>query len=91
MTADLERMSDLYDEYLFGLLKQGRQTQTDSGEMIQAELSASDLNVIRQRLKDCGVTALPTSSNPIGHIVEEMKKRGQSLPPIDDSDDAATA
>tara|TARA_R100000808_G_scaffold23414_1_gene51957 strand:+ start:350 stop:625 length:276 start_codon:yes stop_codon:yes gene_type:complete len=91
MSAELEGMANLYDEYLLELLKSGRTAFNDNGELVQVPLSASDLNVIRQRLKDCGITAVPTSTNPIGHIVQELAKRGRKLPEISDADDAATA
>lgn len=91
MSSELEGMANLYDDYLLELLKSGRTAFNDNGDLVQVPLSASDLNVIRQRLKDCGITAVPTSSNPIGHIVQELAKRGQKLPALDDTEDAATA
>lgn len=91
MSSELEGMANLYDDYLLMLLKNGRTVVNDNGDIVQVPLSASDLNVIRQRLKDCGITAIPTNSNPIGHIVEEMQRRGRKLPALDDSEDAATA
>ena len=89
---DLEKVSSMYDKVLLSILQEGREiVDVKSGEIKQVQATAADLNVIRQRLKDCGITASPTSSNPIGNILTEMRNRNLKLGEIDESDDAATA
>ena len=87
----LESMSDQFDQHLLSILQEGREIVTKDGEVQKVQPTAADLNVIRQRLKDCGITVGATTSNPIGNIVAEMQRRGMSLPELDQSDDAATA
>jgi hypothetical protein len=90
--STLDSMSDEFDKTLLKVLKDGRDVVNKDGEVVSVEASAADLNVIRQRLKDCGVTAMPANNNPIGSIVAEMAKRKMTMPELDtDSDDAATA
>lgn len=89
---DLEKVSSKYDKVLLNILEEGREiVDTRTGEIKQVQATAADLNVIRQRLKDCGITASPTASNPIGNILSEMRNRNLKLGDIDESDDAATA
>ncbi len=87
----LEQMSELYDAHLLQVLQEGREIVTKEGEVERVQPTAADLNVIRQRLKDCGITSAPTATNPIGNIVAEMTRRGMQMPGLDDADDAATA
>ena len=86
-TADT--LGDEFDQRLLKVLRDGREVITREGEVVQAEASAADLNVIRQRLKDCGITAVPVNASPIGNIVAEMAKRNMTLPDLDDTDDLA--
>ena len=87
----LEKMSDAFDSELLKILQEGREVVTKEGEVVKVGASAADLNVIRQRLKDCGITVGATTNNPVGNIVAEMQRRGMSLPELDGADDAATA
>lgn len=88
----LETMADEFDKQLLNVLKKGRQIMDKEGNVQQVEPTAADLNVIRQRLKDCGITSMATQGSPIGNIVEEMRKRKLQMPQLDtESDDAATA
>lgn len=92
MSETLEQMGDQFDKALLGVLKNGRQVMDKEGEIQTIEPSAADMNVIRQRLKDCGITSMATSGSPIGNIVEEMRKRNLQMPELDIvSDDVATA
>ena len=91
MMNELEKLSDLYDQHLLKVLVDGREIVTKDGELLKVEPTAADLNVIRQRLKDCGITSVPTANNPIGNIVAEMSRKGLKLPDLDNEDDAATA
>ena len=91
MMNELEKLSDLYDQHLLMVLVDGREIVTKDGELLKVEPTAADLNVIRQRLKDCGITSVPTANNPIGNIVAEMSRKGLKLPDLDNEDDAATA
>lgn len=85
------KMSQAFDNILLDILLNGREIVTKDGELMKIQATAADLNVVRQRLKDCGVSAEVTDSNPIGNIVEEMRLRGLRMPALDmDSDDAAT-
>ena len=85
------KMSNAFDKILLDILLNGREVVTRDGELMKIQATAADLNVVRQRLKDCGVSAEVTDSNPIGNIVEEMRLRGLRMPALDmDSDDAAT-
>tara|TARA_Y100001973_G_scaffold12595_1_gene17486 strand:- start:323 stop:598 length:276 start_codon:yes stop_codon:yes gene_type:complete len=90
MSGHLERMSDDFDKALLGLLKDGRKIMNKDGDLVDMPATAADLNVIRQRLKDCGITAVPTGANPIGNIVKEMQARGMTMPPLNDEEDLAT-
>jgi hypothetical protein len=89
--SQLDNIADLYDQQLLKILKEGREIVTKDGEMVRVEPTAADLNVIRQRLKDCGITSVATANSPVANIVEEWRKRGASLPELTDIDDAATA
>jgi len=91
MSSNLDQMSDDFDKALLGLLKEGRKVMNRDGDLIDVPATAADLNVIRQRLKDCGITAMPTTANPIGNIVKEMQARGMKMPELSTDDDAATA
>ena len=91
MSDTLETMGNEFDSHLLGVLKKGRQVMDKDGNIQTIEASAADLNVIRQRLKDCGITSMATSGSPIGNIVEEMRKRNLKMPEVDNSEDAATA
>ena len=92
MMDDLEKVSAMYDRHLLRILEEGREiVDTKTGEIKQVEATAADLNVIRQRLKDCGITASPTASNPIGNILTEMRNRNLKIGELDNTDDAATA
>ena len=88
----LEQIAKIYDQTLLSMLQEGREiVDQKTGEIRQVQVTAADLNVIRQRLKDCGVTDVNASSSPIGSIIEEMKLRNLKLPDVDTGDDAATA
>ena len=88
----LEQIAKIYDQTLLTMLQEGREiVDQKTGEIRQVQVTAADLNVIRQRLKDCGVTDVNASSSPIGSIIEEMKLRNLKLPDVDTGDDAATA
>ncbi len=83
-------MSEIYDAHLLQVLEEGREVVNKDGDIERIKPTAADLNVIRQRLKDCGITSAPTATNPIGNIVAEMTRRGMQMPDLDDSDDVAT-
>tara|TARA_Y100000310_G_scaffold247199_1_gene252743 strand:+ start:442 stop:717 length:276 start_codon:yes stop_codon:yes gene_type:complete len=91
MSDPQKQMSDLFDAMLVKLLKEGRETMTRDGDMVRVEATAADLNVVRQRLKDCGITAIATDDNQVGDILKQMQQRGLKLVDLDDSPDAATA
>ena len=88
-------ISELFDSALLDMLKNGREMVTEDGTRERVPISAADLNIIRQRLKDCGITAVATEENPIGNIVAEMKARGMTihnaLPEVSTDDDAASS
>ena len=90
MTA-ADTLGDEFDQRLLKVLRDGREVITREGEVVQAEASAADINVIRQRLKDCGITAVPVNASPIGNIVAEMAKRNMTLPDLDTTADFAVA
>ena len=91
----LQQLSKHFDQALLDVLVSGRKIMDRNGEEQQVDATAADLNVIRQRLKDCGITAQATENNPLGSIIEEMKSRGMSfgnnLPDLSQEDDAASA
>lgn len=95
MSDILKQLSQHFDQALLDTLVNGRKTMTREGEEIVVDATAADLNVIRQRLKDCGITTQATDNNPLGSIIQEMKSRGMSfgsdLPEIGPGEDAATA
>ena len=75
MSDQLRAMADAFDGHLLNVLRNGRSVFMPDGSKEQIEATAADLNVIRQRLKDCGVTAMVDDASPIRNIVEEMKRR----------------
>ena len=87
-----KQLADLFDKQLLHVLENGREIVNKDGEVLRIEPSAADLNVIRQRLKDCGVTSMMVDDSPIASIVQNMKRQGLRLAEVDtDIDDAATA
>lgn len=84
----LENMGDRFDEMLLSMLEGGRETMDRDGNIVKVQPTSADLNVIRQRLKDCGITSVPTEDSPIANIVAEMAKR--RLPELNDDSDYAT-
>jgi len=91
MTNNLDDLAHLYDKQLLKILQEGRQTLTREGEVIRVEATAADLNVIRQRLKDCGITSTASVDSPVANIVEEWRKRGLNIPEMDATEDVAIA
>lgn len=88
----LEQIAKIYDQVLLTMLKEGREiVDQKTGEIRQVQVTAADLNVIRQRLKDCGVTDVNVSASPIGSIIQEMKARNLKMPDVDLGDDIATS
>jgi S1-C subfamily serine protease len=83
----LKLLSDQLDNRLLDLIKNGRKIMTKDGDLVQVEATAADLNIVRQRLKDCGISTNPTEENPIGAIINEMKANGHkfkaNLPALD--------
>ena len=67
---------DLLDQ-LHGLMAKTMKNKLESGEV-----TASDLNVIRQFLKDNGIEALASPDSPMG----ELAKAWEEAPFQDDSD-----
>ena len=91
----LQQLSDQFDKALLEVLANGRKIMDKEGNEQVVDATAADLNVIRQRLKDCGITTQATDQNPLGSIIQEMKLKGLSfndgLPEIGTGEDAATA
>ena len=77
--SDMQKLGDAFDRHLQEVLANGREIMNKDGETVRVQATAADLNVIRQRLKDCGITAIPTEENPIGSIITEMQQRGLRL------------
>jgi hypothetical protein len=87
-----QQVAELFDKQLLHVLENGREVMTRDGDVVRVEPTAADLNVIRQRLKDCGVTSMVVDDSPIASIVENMRRQGLRLANVDmESDDAATA
>jgi len=74
-----ETLAEEFDALLLKMLREGKPQLDNDGNVINVPLSAADLNVIRQRLKDCGITAIPAGENPIEQIIQEMRSRGLKL------------
>jgi hypothetical protein len=72
----MKLLSDEFDKRLIHILNNGREIMTKDGELLHVEATSADLNIIRQRLKDCGVSVAPTEENPVGSIIESMKAKG---------------
>ena len=97
--ADLEEMADALDRAMLSMLKTGKKTiMGHDGSPTEVDLTAADYNVIRQRLKDCGITTPRAKGNPIDELARRMggegdtlKFPGADLPDLDDAPDAATA
>lgn len=45
---------------------------TKEGEVEEVDVSAADLNVIRQFLKDNNVTGIATNDNPLGRLAKKL-------------------
>jgi hypothetical protein len=75
MSDTMRDMADQFDRALLKVLKDGRTIIGPDGEERTIDATAADLNVIRQRLKDCGMTVTAEEASPIKNIVEEMRRR----------------
>ena len=75
MSDTLKSLADKLDQRLLTVLKDGRTIIGQDGEERNIDATSADLNVIRQRLKDCGITSMAEEGSPIRDIVEEMKRR----------------
>lgn len=75
MSDTLKSLADGLDSTLLTILKQGRTVIGPDGDERTIDATSADLNVIRQRLKDCGITTMAEEGSPIRDIVEEMKRR----------------
>ena len=93
--AFMGELEAAFDARMLDLIRNGRDLLTKDGDTTNVEATAADLNVIRQRLKDCGMVDQPADANPIGSIIDEMKSRGMkfndTLPDISGESDAASA
>jgi len=87
MSDAMRDMADLFDRALLKVLKDGRTIIGPDGEERNIDATAADLNVIRQRLKDCGMTVATEEASPIKNIVEEMRRRQLRIGPPDANDD----
>lgn len=90
----LAAISNALDRQLLEILDNGRETMTRDGDVVTLPPTAADLAVVRQRLKDCGITAAPTENNIIGKILDAYRDRGEDipnnkLPDIDAGEDSA--
>ena len=84
MSNPHDLMASAFDNYLLTLVREQRKTVVDdNGVEAQVPLSAADLNVIRQRLKDCGITSTAAPASPIANIVAEMRKRQLKIEDMD--------
>lgn len=89
MSSPHEAMAEAFDRYLLAIIKEGRKTVVDDdGNESTVPLMAADLNVIRQRLKDCGITSSATPASPIANIVAEMRRRSMSIEDMDGDEPA---
>lgn len=75
MSEPMREMADQFDRALLKVLRNGRKVIGPDGEERTIDATAADLNVIRQRLKDCGMTVAVEESSPIKNIVEEMRRK----------------
>ena len=100
-TTPLTQAADIYDELLLKIVREGVPL-TDAagnpvlvdGKPVMGPPSAAMLNVIRGRLKDCGITSdASQSSSPIAKIATHLAaaQKGAKLPRLSDDDDAAVA
>ncbi len=87
----IDEIAKLYDQELLRLLKDGRTTTDKTGNPIHVEANAADLNVIRQRLKDCGITEASDTQSTISETLLRLRGQGMSLPPISEDNDHAVA
>lgn len=89
MTNPHEIMAAAFDEYLLRLVREGRKTVVDDdGNEAVVPLNAADLNVVRQRLKDCGITSTAAPASPIANIVAEMRKQKLRIEEMDGDEPA---
>ena len=90
------QIAEIFDKQLLELLKNGRRVTDEKGNVHKEPLGPRDLQVIRQSLKDLGISAIAAADNPIGSLVDEMKAHGlkihKGIPelPDDDEEDLAT-
>mgnify|MGYP000855393475 CR=1 FL=1 len=90
-------LSDGLDKALLDVLTNGQVViDPATGNPVKVTPSAAMLNVIRGRLKDCGVTANPAAgNNPISDLMKRARETGLKLhrgdlPPLSTEPDAAT-
>jgi len=97
MADALNAMADRFDKQLLKMIKSGKKMVLGhDGTPTEVDLTAADLNVIRQRLKDCGITSARTKGSTIDQLAEAMggdsfKFPAPQLPEVPEGDDAATA
>lgn len=88
-----------FDAQCAKVLREGQEVLTAQGEVIKMQPSPAMMNVIRQRIKDLGITAIPRDGTPAGDLIQSAVRAGikfdgkpVAMPDIDlDTDDAATA
>jgi hypothetical protein len=79
-----DAMADAFDRHLLCMVQAGKKHALDAeGNIVEAPLTAADLNVVRQRLKDCGITSLATPNSVVGSIVEAMRERQLKIEDMD--------
>lgn len=88
------QMAEELDRTLLDVLKNGQTIAGPDGKPVTLTPSAAMLNVIRGRLKDCGITS--DASNPestIHQLAEEARQAGLKLgpmPPVSEEPDELT-
>lgn len=100
----LDSVGNLMDLMMLQWLTQGwKPGLDDNGNTIEVPLLAADINQIRQRLKDCGITIMASGELDVPATIQAALDEaddkaakiagriGPGVPPMSDEPDAATA
>jgi hypothetical protein len=95
----LQKTAEAFDAILLKIVTEGQTVLDDEGNVQKIDPTAATLNVIRQRLKDAGIsgTAPNSKTRGLGAVRERLRQQGKlrlagdgKLPPVGEGEDAAS-
>jgi hypothetical protein len=93
----LQAAAEAFDNLLLKIVTEGQTVVDDEGNVQKVDPTAAMMNVIRQRLKDAGISGASPQSKTKGlggvrqKLIDQGKLKLSGLPPVSDEDDRATA